>query len=38
VATLHDVQRYTVNVDAWRSGHGRSLTENEPGPLFSLFS
>jgi hypothetical protein len=32
VASLHDVQRYTVDVDPRTSGHGGSLAENEPGP------
>jgi hypothetical protein len=35
VATLHDVQRYTVDVDARTAGHGRSLAEIEPGPFSS---
>jgi len=36
VATLHDVQRYTVDVDAGTPGHGGSLAEIEPGPFFRL--
>jgi len=36
VSTLHDVQRYTVNVDARTSGQGSSLAEIEPGPFSSF--
>jgi hypothetical protein len=32
VATLYDVQRDTVDVNAWTPGHERSLAEIEPGP------
>jgi hypothetical protein len=34
VATLHDVQRYAVDVDARTPGHGGGLAEIEPGPCF----
>jgi hypothetical protein len=34
VATLHDVQRYTVDVDAQTPGHGSSRAEIEPGPFY----
>jgi hypothetical protein len=30
VATLYDVQRDTVDVNAWTPGHERSLAEIEP--------
>jgi hypothetical protein len=32
VATLHDVQRYTVDVDARTPEHEGSLAQIEPGP------
>ena len=35
VATLHDVQRYTINVDARTSGHKIGLEEIEPGLFFA---
>jgi hypothetical protein len=34
VATLDDMQRYTVDVDARTPGHTGSLAGNEPGPFF----
>jgi len=37
VATLYDVQRDTVDVNAWTPGHGRSPAEIEPGPFSSPF-
>jgi hypothetical protein len=36
VATLFDVQRDTVDVNAWTPGHGRSPAEIEPGPFYLL--
>jgi hypothetical protein len=34
VATLDNMQRYTVDVDARTPGHKGSLAEIEPGPFF----
>jgi hypothetical protein len=38
VATLHDVQRYTVDMDARTPGHAGSLAEIDPGPNGANFS